>query len=82
MAYTGRSLAKTAYILAPRENPQLLSLVVPIYNEEEVLPLLIARLDELLAKLPSQTEVILVNDGSSDGSVHQLYQLAQRDTRF
>lgn len=75
-------MGKTAYILSPRDHPQLLSLVIPIYNEQEVLPLLVARLEELLAKLPGPAEVVLVNDGSSDGSVHQLYQLAQRDKRF
>lgn len=75
-------MGKTAYLLAPRDYPQLLSLTIPIYNEEEVLPLLIARLEDLLAKLPCPAEVILVNDGSSDGSVQQLFELAQRDTRF
>lgn len=75
-------MGKAAYILSPRDNPRLLSLIIPIYNEEEVLPLLVARLEELLANLPCPAEVILVNDGSSDGSVHKLYQLAQGDARF
>jgi polyisoprenyl-phosphate glycosyltransferase len=75
-------MGKTAYILSPRDNPHLFSLIVPIYNEQEVLPLLIARLEQLLAKLSFPTEVILVNDGSSDGSIHQLSELAQRDPRF
>ncbi len=75
-------MGKTAYILSPRDNPHLLSLVIPIFNEEEVFPLLVARLEELLLKLPCPVEVILVNDGSSDGSVQQLYALAQRDKRF
>jgi glycosyltransferase involved in cell wall biosynthesis len=75
-------LGKTAYILKPKEMPALLSLVIPIYNEEEVLPLLIARLEELLAKLPCPAEVVMVNDGSADNSVQQLYELSQRDKRF
>jgi polyisoprenyl-phosphate glycosyltransferase len=75
-------LGKTAYILTPREVPKLFSLVIPIYNEQEVLPILVARLEELMAKLPCPVEVILVNDGSRDNSVHQLYELSQRDKRF
>ena len=42
----------------------LISLVLPIYNEEEVLPLLLARLDQLLWRLPCPAEVVFVNDGS------------------
>jgi glycosyltransferase involved in cell wall biosynthesis len=75
-------MGKTAYILSPRDIPHLFSLVIPIYNEEEVLPLLVARLEQLLEKLPCPAEVILVNDGSSDASVQKLYELAQRDKRF
>ena len=44
----------------------LISLVLPIFNEEEVLPLLLARLDQLLRRLPCPTEVVFVNDGSRD----------------
>jgi polyisoprenyl-phosphate glycosyltransferase len=44
----------------------LISLVLPIYNEEEVLPLLLARLDQLLWRLPCPAEVVFVNDGSRD----------------
>lgn len=42
------------------------SLVVPIYNEEAVLPRLLHRLDRLLEKLDAPAEVILVDDGSRD----------------
>lgn len=75
-------MPKTAYILTPRENPKLLSLVIPIYNEEEVLPLLAARIEALLTTLPCPAEVIMVNDGSSDGTVGLLYDLARKDQRF
>jgi dolichol-phosphate mannosyltransferase len=42
------------------------SLVVPIYNEEAVLPRLLHRLDRLLEQLDAPAEVILVDDGSRD----------------
>ena len=46
------------------------SLVVPIYNEEAVLPILLHRLDSLLEKLDGPAEVIIVDDGSRDaGSI-------------
>ncbi|MGH6752925.1 MAG: glycosyltransferase family 2 protein, partial [Bradyrhizobium sp.] len=44
------------------------SLVVPIFNEEAVLPLLLHRLDQLLEKLDAPAEVIFVDDGSRDCS--------------
>ena len=44
------------------------SLVVPIFNEEAVLPVLLHRLDALLARLDGPAEVIFVDDGSRDTS--------------
>jgi polyisoprenyl-phosphate glycosyltransferase len=42
------------------------SFVVPIFNEEAVLPVLLHRLDGLMAKLDGPAEVIFVDDGSTD----------------
>ncbi len=53
-------------ILQPRESPGCLSLVIPCYNEEAVLPLLREELTKFIPTLPTQVEVILVDDGSSD----------------
>jgi len=44
------------------------SLIVPIYNEEAVVPLLLHRLDQLLPRLDGPAEVIFVDDGSRDTS--------------
>lgn len=44
------------------------SVVVPVYNSENSLPELCRRLDAVLAPLTRAYEVILVNDGSRDGS--------------
>jgi dolichol-phosphate mannosyltransferase len=46
-------------------NP-VLSVVIPLYNEEAILPALIKRLAALSSKLPKQTEIIFVDDGSRD----------------
>jgi dolichol-phosphate mannosyltransferase len=45
-----------------------LSVVVPVFNEEESLPVLIPKLVEVLKSLPFSYEMIFVDDGSSDGS--------------
>src|SRR5262249_53178899 len=44
------------------------SLVLPVLNEELVLPILLARLDALLVLLDGTAEVIFVDDGSRDKS--------------
>ena len=46
----------------------LISVVVPVHNEEEVLPDLHERLRSSLAGLPGPYEVVYVDDGSTDGS--------------
>ena len=56
-----------------------LSLVVPVYNEEENLPLLFDAVQNAIAPLNQTWELILVNDGSSDGSARALESLFQRD---
>ena len=48
--------------------PPAISLVIPVYNEEESLPKLFAALDAVVARLPQAVEVVLVDDGSRDGS--------------
>ncbi len=52
-----------------------LSVVIPVYNEQQTLPLLAARLFPVLDALSRPYEVIFVNDGSKDGSQDVLRQL-------
>ncbi len=58
------------------------SLVVPVYNEQAVLPLLLARLDALLDRLDGPTEVVFVDDGSRDLTSFILEQRARTDGRY
>jgi len=51
----------------PSAAPEL-SVVIPVYNEEEVLPALFARLYPALDALGHRYEVVFVNDGSRDRS--------------
>jgi len=58
-----------------------LSIVVPIYNEEENIPVLHARISEALAPAGLDYELILVDDGSADNSYSALKMLAAKDPR-
>jgi glycosyltransferase involved in cell wall biosynthesis len=58
-----------------------LSVVVPVYNEEEVLPEFHRRLSAVLDALPAFAEIVYVNDGSRDGSIAVLRQLHADDPR-
>lgn len=53
-----------------------LSVVIPVYNEAESLPLLVPALSTALDPLGVTWEVILVDDGSTDGSATVLEELA------
>jgi len=60
----------------------VLSLVLPIYNEEEVIPELHTQLQDFLTKLGLDTEVIFVNDGSKDLSFQILRGVAAAEPRY
>ncbi len=53
-----------------------LSIVVPIYNEEESLPFLVNQLLEVLQNMEETFELVLVNDGSSDKSAEVIRKLS------
>ena len=56
-----------------------LSLIIPVYNEEKNLPLLIDAIHKALDPMPYTWEVVLVDDGSEDSSLQVLSQLAEED---
>lgn len=58
------------------------SLVIPVYNEQAVLPLLVRRIKGLLDELDGASEAIFVDDGSRDASAMYLRELAASDPRF
>jgi undecaprenyl-phosphate 4-deoxy-4-formamido-L-arabinose transferase len=62
----------------------ILSVIIPVYNEQAVLPSLFERLYPALDALGRPYEVVFVNDGSKDGSVAMLreqYQRRPKETR-
>ena len=58
-----------------------LSVVVPIFNEVDSLDALHRELDVCLAGIAGGIEIVLVDDGSDDGSGDRMREIARRDTR-
>ena len=69
-------------LLRARTKPALLSLVIPLFNEEEVFEELERRMTQFLKEVGCQTEVILVNDGSRDATEARLEAWAEREARI
>lgn len=59
----------------------LLSIVVPAYNEQEVLREFHRRISDVLATLGMDAEIIYINDGSSDDTLAILHELHAADER-
>ncbi|MFA5354661.1 MAG: glycosyltransferase family 2 protein [Thermodesulfovibrionales bacterium] len=56
------------------------SVVIPLYNEEENVQLLHERLTEVVEQIPGGYEIIYVDDGSSDKTLKLLEEIQQRDS--
>jgi glycosyltransferase involved in cell wall biosynthesis len=56
-----------------------LSLITPVYNEEENLPLLFESVYKVMQELGHSWEIVLVDDGSQDNSLAVLQEFAQKD---
>lgn len=59
----------------------MLSIVIPVYNERESLESLHRELDEVAREHGYDLDIVLVDDGSSDGSWQVIRKLAERDPR-
>ena len=64
-----------------KDNP-LLSVVVPVYNEQEVIGETVKRLVGVLDGMSVDYEVVFVNDGSQDGTLSVLRPLCEADARL
>lgn len=60
---------------------KLLSVIIPVYNEEGNLELLFKRLEKVLSTTDATPEYIFINDGSRDHSMEIIRQLAMKDSR-
>lgn len=68
--------------LNDRPRQQLLSIVVPVFNEQEVFGEFHRRLSEVLDSVPMSAEIVVVNDGSRDGTLALLKEIQTQDDRL
>ena len=62
---------------------KLITILVPTYNEQEVLPMLYERLTKLIEGIPNYDfEVLFVNDGSKDNTLNLIMELRKKDSRI
>lgn len=64
-----------------KDNPAL-GIVIPCYNEEEILPRLVRELQEFAARLPFPCRFLFVDDGSRDRTLDLLHDACEADSRF
>ena len=57
------------------------SIVAPVFNEEETLPHFYRRVVEVMEGIGDSFELVLINDGSRDGSFRTMQELHTRDPR-
>jgi len=86
LAFASRSFDIPPFRILPCEQayskqPVALSVIVPIKNERENLPILYQEIAMALADLEQAWEIILIDDGSTDGSIKIMEDLAASDSR-
>jgi len=59
-----------------------ISIVIPIYNEEESVGTLYEKIIDTMNKLPYDYEIIAVDDGSTDNTFNKLKEIASKDKRL
>jgi len=64
------------------DNSPVFTIIAPIYNELENLPILYDRIKEVMDKSKQSWELILVDDGSTDGSTNVIREIAHNDSRI
>jgi glycosyltransferase involved in cell wall biosynthesis len=86
MRYNAGMVTRRPLISCPRAEPVPaeapaceISVVIPVFNEQESLPSLHAGLHQVLSGMGRSYEIIYVDDGSSDGSLEVLQGLAAKD---
>lgn len=58
------------------------SIVIPVFNERETIPTLYDRVKKVIDTLDAPAEVVMVDDGGSDGSFELLKDIHRKDPRF
>ena len=63
------------------KNKPTYTIIAPIYNEIENIPLLYTRISEVMAQTGEPWEFVMVDDGSSDGSAEAILELKAQDEK-
>jgi glycosyltransferase involved in cell wall biosynthesis len=63
-----------------KEKMKILTIIIPVLNEEEVLNSLINTLNYIIAQIKIQTEIIFVDDGSTDKTFDNLKKISKKTT--
>ena len=61
---------------------KMISIIVPMYNEEEVIDAFYKRVVEVLSKIEQKAEILFINDGSKDNSLNIVRCLQKGDKRI
>lgn len=73
---------KQAHLVAEKDSGHpVYSIVAPVFNEEETVPHFYRRVVEVMEQVGEPFELVLVNDGSRDGSYTAMQKLYQQDSR-
>lgn len=72
---------KYLYGLTPHSPPGKVSLVIPVFNEIEMLPILKESIVGWSSTFPYDTELVIVDDGSTDGSLDYIRDWVNSDGR-
>jgi len=75
-------LIKNTKIERNKDKTLDLSVVIPIYNEAKNVEILYEKLEEVLSKLDKSYEVLLVDDGSTDGTIDKLAEIRKRNPKY
>ncbi len=62
-------------------NPKF-SFIIPLYNEEDIIETLINRMNQLIERIESPCEVVLIDDGSCDATTRLIEELAINDSKY
>jgi len=79
MRHFGRGLRGSG--AAAIMTPPLVTIVIPVLNEQECISRLLPRLDAVFAGRPERLELLIVDDGSTDEPPRRLAEMVERDER-
>jgi len=74
-------MATTKTTASSKKKRETISIVVPCYNEEDVIDLCHKEITKIVDPLPYDIEILYINDGSKDSTLEKLQKLSKKDKR-